>query len=158
MCENNGNEVRDKKLGSDSTGGGRAGLVFCRYKAAALLIRRPSRLSDNNFSGFIENAQNDTQKSFRLLYQTHGGPCSSVGIATGYVLDGPGLEARWRRYFPHPSGRPWGPPSLLYNGYRVFPGGRQRPGRDADSSPLLVLWSKTEYSYTFILPKGLRGL
>jgi hypothetical protein len=20
-------------------------------------------------------------------------------------------------------GRPWGPPSLLYNGYRVFPGG-----------------------------------
>jgi len=25
--------------------------------------------------------------------------------------------------------RPWGPPSLLYNGYRVFPGG------DADPSP-----------------------
>jgi hypothetical protein len=32
-------------------------------------------------------------------------------------------------------GRPWGPPSLLYNGYRVFPGGSKRPGRDADSSP-----------------------
>jgi hypothetical protein len=31
--------------------------------------------------------------------------------------------------------RPWGPPSLLYNGYRVFPGGRKRPGRDADHSP-----------------------
>ena len=32
--------------------------------------------------------------------------------------------------------RPWGPPSLLYNGYRVFPGGKDRPGRDADlSSP-----------------------
>jgi hypothetical protein len=31
--------------------------------------------------------------------------------------------------------RPWGPPSLLYNGYRVFPGGRMRPGRDADPSP-----------------------
>ena len=28
--------------------------------------------------------------------------------------------------------RPWGPPSLLYNGYRVFPGGKERPGRDAD--------------------------
>jgi hypothetical protein len=27
------------------------------------------------------------------------------------------------------------PPSLLYNGYRVFPGGRERPGRDADPSP-----------------------
>jgi hypothetical protein len=30
---------------------------------------------------------------------------------------------------------PWGPPSLLYNGYRVFPGGRKRLGRDADPSP-----------------------
>jgi len=32
-------------------------------------------------------------------------------------------------------GRPWGPPSLLYNGYRVFPGGKVRPRRDADPSP-----------------------
>ena len=31
--------------------------------------------------------------------------------------------------------RPWGPPGLLYNGYRVFPGGKVRPGRDADPSP-----------------------
>ena len=30
---------------------------------------------------------------------------------------------------------PWGPPSLLYNGYRVFPGGKERPGRKADPSP-----------------------
>src|SRR5215510_2166816 len=38
--------------------------------------------------------------------------------------------------------RPWGPPSLLYNGYRVFPGGIKRPGHDADPSPLLVPRSK----------------
>ena len=31
--------------------------------------------------------------------------------------------------------RPWGPLSLLYNGYRVFPGGKVRPGHDADHSP-----------------------
>jgi hypothetical protein len=31
--------------------------------------------------------------------------------------------------------RPWVPPSLLYNGYRVFPGGRMRPERVADPSP-----------------------
>jgi len=30
--------------------------------------------------------------------------------------------------------RPWGPPSLLYNGYRVFLGGKERPGCDADHS------------------------
>jgi hypothetical protein len=30
----------------------------------------------------------------------------------------------------------WDPPSLLYNGYRgSFPGGKARPGRDADHSP-----------------------
>ena len=38
--------------------------------------------------------------------------------------------------------RPFGPSSLLYKGYRVFPGGKERPGRDADRSPLLVPWSR----------------
>ena len=37
--------------------------------------------------------------------------------------------------FPARPDRPWGPPSLLYNGYRVFPGGKVRPGRDVDHSP-----------------------
>jgi len=36
------------------------------------------------------------------------------------------------RTFPD---RPWGPHKPLYNGYRVFPGGKERPGRDADPSP-----------------------
>jgi hypothetical protein len=106
------------------------------------------------------------------------GPGSSVGIATDYGLDSPGIESlvhkiagslpteavgfflleistacstiRYKRplkvqyqnneaqdtnkYFFKKSGggeifrtcpdRPWGPPSLLYNGYRVFPGGK----------------------------------
>jgi len=39
------------------------------------------------------------------------------------------------RYCPN---RPWGPPCLLYNEYRV----KERPGRDADPSPLLLLWSR----------------
>jgi hypothetical protein len=30
--------------------------------------------------------------------------------------------------------RSWGPSSLLYSAYRVFPGGKERPGRDADPS------------------------
>ena len=34
----------------------------------------------------------------------------------------------------HPD-QPWGPHSLLYNGYRVFPRGKVRPGRAADHSP-----------------------
>ena len=63
------------------------------------------------------------------------GPGSSVGIATGYGLDSPGIESRWRRNFRTCPDRPWDPPSLLYNGYRVFPVNKERPGRDADPSP-----------------------
>jgi len=63
------------------------------------------------------------------------GPCSSVGIATGYGLDGPGIESRWGERFSAPvQTGPGGPLSLLYNGYWVFPGGEERPGRDADRS------------------------
>ena len=34
---------------------------------------------------------------------------SSVGIATRYRLDCPGIESRWRRNFPHPSRPVLGP-------------------------------------------------
>ena len=62
-------------------------------------------------------------------------PGSSVGIATGYGLDGPGSNPGGGEIFRTCPDRPWGPHSLLYNGYRVFPGGKERPGRDADPSP-----------------------
>ena len=62
-------------------------------------------------------------------------PWSSVGIATDYRLDGPGIESRLGRDFFARPDRPWGPHSLLYNDYQVFPGGKVRPGRDADHLP-----------------------
>ena len=36
-------------------------------------------------------------------YNQFVGPDSSVGIATRYGLDGPAIESRWGRDFPHPS-------------------------------------------------------
>jgi hypothetical protein len=63
-----------------------------------------------------------------------GGPGSSVGRATDYGLDGPGIESRWGEIFRCPDW-PWGPPGLLYNGSRVFPGGKVRLGRAVDRSP-----------------------
>jgi hypothetical protein len=63
------------------------------------------------------------------------GPGNSAGIATDYGLEGPGIESRWGEIFRTCPDRPWGPPSLLYNGYRVFPEGKVRPGRDAVHSP-----------------------
>jgi hypothetical protein len=71
----------------------------------------------------------------RFIYLFVCGPGSVVGIATGYGLDGPGIESRWGEIFRTCPERPWSPPSFLYNGYRVFPGGKERPGRDADPSP-----------------------
>jgi hypothetical protein len=37
------------------------------------------------------------------------GPGVVVGIATGYGLDGPGIESRWRRDLPHLSRPTLGP-------------------------------------------------
>ena len=39
--------------------------------------------------------------NFSKYYFYSGRPGSSVGIATGYGLGGPGIESRWRRDFPH---------------------------------------------------------
>ena len=66
------------------------------------------------------------------------GPDSWVGIAIGYGLESnPGGGEIFRTL----SDRPWAPPTLLRNGYRGFPGGKERPRSDADPSPLLVPWS-----------------
>ena len=52
-------------------------------------------------------------------------PYSAFVIATRYELDGPGIETRWGARFSAPvQTGSWGPPSLLYNGYRLFPGGK----------------------------------
>jgi len=74
------------------------------------------------------------------------GPGSSVGIATDYGLDGLGSRSGTR--FSARPDQPWGPSSLLYNGYRVFPGGKVRPGRAADHSPPSSAAVMEEKSYT----------
>ena len=70
------------------------------------------------------------------------GADSSFGIATGYDLDGPGIESRCGRYFPHMSDRPSSPPSLLYNGFRVFSGVKSGRYVKLTPHPLLVPWSR----------------
>jgi hypothetical protein len=84
------------------------------------------------------------------------GPGSVVGIATGYVLDGPGIESRWGRDLPYLSRPTWGPPSLLYNGYRVFPGVKSGRNVTLTPHPLLVPWSRKSRAITSTSIMGLR--
>jgi hypothetical protein len=68
----------------------------------------------------------------------------SVGIATGYGLDGPGIESRWGEIFRTCPDRPWAPSSLLYNGYLAFPGVESGRGVTLTPHLLLVPRPKTE--------------
>ena len=54
-------------------------------------------------------------------------------LATGWTVRGsnPGGDQIFRTC----PDRTWRQPILLYNGYRVFPTGKDRPGRDTDPSP-----------------------
>ena len=49
------------------------------------------------------------------------GSVDDTGIR--YGLDGLGIESLWGILRTRPD-QPWSPPSLLYNGYRVFPEGK----------------------------------
>ena len=54
-----------------------------------------------------------------------------------------GIKSRWGgEIFRTCPDQPWGPPSLLYNGYRVFPGIKSGRGVTLTPHPLLVPWPR----------------
>ena len=71
-------------------------------------------------------------------------PDIAVGIATSYGLESPGIESWWGEIFRTRPDRLWGPPSLLYNGYRLSFLGVKRPERSVDHPPHLALRLKNE--------------
>jgi hypothetical protein len=58
------------------------------------------------------------------IFRFHRDRNSSINTATHYGLDGPGIETREREIFRTRPDRPWGPPNLLYDGYRLSPGSK----------------------------------
>ena len=60
---------------------------------------------------------------------------SSVGIATRYRLDSPGIEFRWGRDFPHPSRPALGPTQPPVQWVPGLSRGVKRQGRGADYPP-----------------------
>jgi hypothetical protein len=78
------------------------------------------------------------QREFSEILVRLGSRDSVVGIATRYGLEGPGIEFRWGEIFRTKPDRLRDPPSLLYNGYRVFPGSKSGRGVILTTNPLLV--------------------
>ena len=67
-------------------------------------------------------------------YTQQRGPGIVVAIANGYTLDGPGIESRWRRHFPHLSRPALGPTEPLAQWIPGLSRGKERPERDANPS------------------------
>ena len=94
--------------------------VFCYDKL-------PMTLSHSNFY-------------FPVLYIC--GPGSSVGIATGYGLNGPGIESRWEARFSAPvQSGPGALPASFTMGTGAFSGVKSGRGVSLIPHFLLVPWS-----------------
>ena len=72
----------------------------------------------------------------QLLFRAHVGWDTSVGIATRYGLDILWIKSQWGEIFCTCPAQPWGTPSLLYNGYQVFPGGKAAGARRWPPTPI----------------------
>jgi hypothetical protein len=71
----------------------------------------------------LEGDKSEIIVNFEYVYFNKDG---SIGIATGYELDGPGSIPGNARFLSSPQcpDRLWGPPSLLFKGFRgLFPRG-----------------------------------
>ena len=106
-------------------------LTSCRTNSTFHATIVPASRSYSNFVFFW------SVLTFKNLLLVNMGRDSSVGIATRYGLDGPGIESRGGEIFHNRPDRSWGPTVLLYNGYRVFPGVKG-PEPAADHPPHLV--------------------
>ena len=86
------------------------------------------------------------------------GSDSSVGIATRYVLECPGIESQWEAIFSAPVQTDLGAhPASCTMGTGSFPGVKC-PGRGFDFPSHLAPRLKKEYSYTSTPPLRLFGL
>jgi hypothetical protein len=118
--------------------------------------KRTDRLTEGNdeADGRFFSIFRTRLKQFSKMWSCKYWPGNSVGIAIGYEMDARRSNPGGCEIFRTCPDRSWGPPSLLYNWYRVFPGGRKRPGRDAEPSPLLVPRSWNRVDLYLDSPKG----
>ena len=105
----------------------RSNYFYDKFSSYRRLAKTTIQFYKLNWPKVIDNNLKRSPVHF-WKYVFFRGPGSSVGIATDYGLDGSGIESRWGRDFFARPDRSWGSPSFLYSGYRVFSGGKLRPG------------------------------
>ena len=82
----------------------------------------------------------------RIMFKKWTGVAQSVQrLATGWTVRG--LNTGGGEILRTRPDRPWGQPSLLYNGHRVIPG-REAPERGVNHPPPSSAEVKKEQSYT----------
>jgi hypothetical protein len=102
--------------------------IFCTPLGTEWQSKRPQfkylRMVFLGFTSTVTVRCVDTN-SAHVSFVSYVRRCSSVGIVTGYGLDGLGsIPGRGKIFFSSPQDpdRIWGPPSLLFIGYRkLFP-------------------------------------
>ena len=100
------------------------------------VIQVPQKMSR---SGSHQGCCATRRKIFHYdLYSMNGGPSSSVGIATGYELDGPGIESLWGEIFRTCPDRTVAQTSYCTMGSGSFPGVKYGRGVLLTTYPLLL--------------------
>ena len=80
--------------------------VFFKSIKVHLLV---SELYIHQIARCNDKKKHSNKQKHRKTHKANCGPGSSVGIATGYELNGPGIESLWGRDFPHLSKPALGP-------------------------------------------------
>jgi hypothetical protein len=118
--------------------------------------REDKKLKDRKVAAIpgLQSALNFFKHKILISYW-HSQSVTSVGIAIRYGLDGPGIESRWWRDFPHqsrPALGPTQPPAkwvlglfsrvrLPGRGFGHPPSSRAEVKRNSRSIPLLPIWA-----------------
>ena len=103
---------------------------YCRWFDTSV-YKSPLDCGTSDAQLFILTVYINSEERY-VSCSTFKGRDSSVGTATRYGLDGPGIESRWRRDSPHQSRPALGPAQPPVQWVPTLSPGVKRPARGAD--------------------------
>jgi hypothetical protein len=107
---------------------------------------------------FMDSNLSSADNYFLIILDCYLKLVSSVGIATRYGLDGPGIESRWEQDFLQPSRPALGPTQPPVQWVPSRPRRKSCRCMAFTTYSILAPKLKKEYSYTSTPPLGLGGL